>query len=153
MHYAAFGSIALGGGIVMYVLKKYGRLLNILFLLAGAALAPVLVTWIGPMLASVGGALFGIGAAIALASGGIFWIVIEHKGKGKHPKTPWIALLLPTLLLASQLPLFTKVYDMTDQVLQQGNTAVMQTGGGGTSGNGGTHKKTPKRTQLPTIRK
>lgn len=127
MQYAAFGSITLGVGIVMYVLKKYGRMLNIMFLLAGFCLAPALRGWVGSGLASLGGMLFGVAVATALAAGGLTWIGIEYKHKGKHPKTPWIALLLPTLLLASGLPIFLKISNMGTEIVRQGNATVTQT--------------------------
>lgn len=127
MHYAAFGSVVLGVGIALYLLKKYGRALNIMFLIAGGGLAPVLSQWVRPALASVGGMLFGVAAGALLAALALTWVIIEFKEKRTHKKTPWIALLLPTLMLASGLPIFLKVTNMVDQVGQQGNQAVTQT--------------------------
>lgn len=126
MQYVAFGSVALGIGIALYALKVYGKTLNIMFLLAGAALSPTLSGWIGPALNSVGGVLFGIGVSVVCAAAAITWVFMEFKRNGKHKKTPWIALLIPSLMLASGLPIFTKVTNMTDQVLRQGNQAVTQ---------------------------
>lgn len=127
MQYAAIGSICLGVGIVMYILKKYGRGLNIMFLIAGGALAPVLGSWVGSALTSIGGALFGISASIAFAAAALAWFVIEFKNKGKHPKTCWVSLMLPVLLVSSGLPFFLKISNMVDQVGNQANTAVTQT--------------------------
>jgi hypothetical protein len=127
MQYAAFGSVVLGIGITLYILKKYGRMLNIMFLLAGAALSPALKGWVGGTLASLGGMLFGIAAAGCLAAMALTWLVVEFKGNGKHKRTPWVALLLPVLLATSGLPIFLKIADMGNQVLKQGNAAVTQT--------------------------
>lgn len=127
MQYTAFGSIVLGIGIALYLRKKYGRALNIMFLLAGGALAPAIGPWITSALASLGGMLFGVSAAALLAALSLAWFIGDFKDKGKHPKTCWIALFLPVLLVASGVPVFLKVSDMIDQVGNQANTAVTQT--------------------------
>lgn len=127
MQYAAFGSLALGIGITLYILKKYGRMLNIMFMIAGVCLAPVLKGWVGSLLGSLGGMLFGIAFGTMLAGMAIAWMIIEFKNNGKHKKTPWVALMLPVLLLSSGLPLFLKVSNMGTQIVQQGNTTITQT--------------------------
>jgi MFS family permease len=127
MQYSAIGCVALGIGIGMYLLKKHGRGLTVMFLIAGGSLSPVIGPWVGSSLASLGGMIAGISLATVLAALSGYWVFSQLKNKDKHPKTCWVAFMLPVLLVSSGLPLFVKVSNLIDQVGNQANTAVTRT--------------------------
>lgn len=128
MVYAAFGSILLGIGIALYLRKKRGRFLTIVFLLAGFSLAPLFGKVLTPLMAAIGGAVGGIAIGIVAATAALTWVFYEIKEKGTHKATPWVALVAASLLLSSGVPIYNSIGDMVGSAMESGNSAVMNSG-------------------------
>lgn len=84
------------------------RFTVILMLLGGAAITTasgavrnLLMSggeWLGGFASAGTSQLFGIGIPALLVIGMAVWVVVDLKDRSIHPATPWIALVLPTML-------------------------------------------------------
>ena len=153
MVFGAIGAVALGLALTLYLRKKLGRFLTFMMLVCGFASVGLLTQIVGPALNMLGGLGLQIAFSTVFAAAALLWVYQEIKEKKTDKKTPWIALLLPTFLALSTLPIFNTIYSSGQDLMRQSNTSVSNIGNGG--GSGGSVKvkkvKTPKRTELPRI--
>jgi uncharacterized membrane protein YvlD (DUF360 family) len=128
MVFGAIGAVALGLALTLYLRKKLGRFLTIMMLALGFASVGLLSQIVKPLLNMLGGLGLQIGFSTAFAAAALLWVFQEIKEKKTDKKTPWIALLLPTFLALSTLPIFQTIYSSGTDLMRQSNTSVSNIG-------------------------
>lgn len=140
---AALTAFALMIGLWMYWRKLAPKTTTLLFLLAGFGIGGVIGALAGRAVAmalgalgSPGARLFGVGVSTIIAGVAIvatLEIVIRglHKKKAKPTRWhPWLALMLPTIVAVSSVPLLTELMGLFSQVTTEIGTSITENVGG-----------------------
>lgn len=132
MEILGIGSIVafcLGVGLWLFAHRDAPKTTTLLFLIAGTALGGVLGALVGQAVAaatstigSLTGQLIGVGGATLLAVLSLI-ATLEVVIKGMWPKKasprrwhPWLALVLPTIIVAGSVPVLVQIMNALNQV-------------------------------------